>query len=239
MPWTATHLSGRHLVHIAVAALFAFVCTVPQHVEDATPFIRSAVAVQPTSVAVQAAPPTSSTYPVASPSVAPPSSPTSLPTPASRPSPTATALPTPVAINAEATPLPPPSTSTPSPISQRSLPLLDGWPVVGTITQFFSLAHPALDIAAPYGSAIAAVRDGLVVWAGWRNNGGGYVVEVEHGDGIITGYNHLSAIWVGVGQTVSAGEGIGAIGCTGLCTGPHVHFTVLVGDFYVDPLIYL
>jgi murein DD-endopeptidase MepM/ murein hydrolase activator NlpD len=113
------------------------------------------------------------------------------------------------------------------------------WPVHGTITTYYSAAHLAIDIATSYGTTIAAADGGTVVWAGWRNNGGGLVVEIDHGNGMHTVYNHMSAIYVKVGQGVGRGAGIGAVGCTGMCTGPHVHFEVIVGGVLVNPLRYL
>jgi len=114
------------------------------------------------------------------------------------------------------------------------------WPVPGgIITQYFSAWHLALDIAAPTGSRVVASDSGTVVSAGWRSNGGGLVVEIDHGNGIHTVYNHLGAIWVSVGQQVPRGAGIAAIGCTGLCTGPHTHFEVVVDGIAVNPLRYL
>ena len=75
-----------------------------------------------------------------------------------------------------------------------------------------------------------------MVSAGWRNNGGGYVIEIDHGNGMRTVYNHLGSIEVGIGQSVFAGERIAGNGCSGLCTGPHVHFEVTVDGVMVDPL---
>jgi len=109
----------------------------------------------------------------------------------------------------------------------------------GVISQYYSTAHLALDIAAPTGSRVNAADDGVVTWAGWRNNGGGLVVVIDHGNGIVTAYNHLSVIKVAVGQTVSRNQRIASVGCTGNCTGPHVHFEVVVGGVIVNPLRYL
>jgi murein DD-endopeptidase MepM/ murein hydrolase activator NlpD len=67
---------------------------------------------------------------------------------------------------------------------------------------------------------------------------GSYVV-IRHDNGYETLYAHMSAIYVSQGQYVSQGEAIGAIGCTGYCTGPHLHFEVRVGGATVDPLAYL
>jgi len=114
------------------------------------------------------------------------------------------------------------------------------WPVAGgTISQYFSAGHLAIDIAAPAGNTVVAAAAGVVTSAGWRNNGGGLVVEIAHPNGITTVYNHLGSIWVGAGQAVGRGEGIAVVGCTGICTGPHVHFEVIVGGVLVNPLRYL
>lgn len=151
--------------------------------------------------------------------------PTPLPTPVAPPKPTP-----------EPRPTPPPK---PKPVVVVGTGQLI-WPVSGgTITQYFSGYHPAIDIAAPYGTAVVAADSGVVTWAGWRNNGGGLVIQIDHGNGITTLYNHLGSIWVGPGQAVSRGQGIAAVGCTGVCTGPHVHFEVIVGGVVVNPLRYL
>ncbi len=114
------------------------------------------------------------------------------------------------------------------------------WPVAGgTISQYFSAGHLAIDIAAPAGNIVVAADAGVVTSAGWRGNGGGLVVEVAHPSGISTVYNHLGSIWVGAGQKVARGAGIAVVGCTGICTGPHVHFEVIVGGMLVNPLRYL
>lgn len=158
--------------------------------------------------------------------------PTPLPTPVAPPPP---ALDTPVAVAAPAAPVAP---ALVQPIVQGTGIL--AWPVAGgTITTYFSSAHLAIDIAAPYGTTVMAADSGVVTWAGWRTNGGGLVVAIDHGNGISTVYNHLGSIWVGPGQVVNKGEGIAAVGCTGVCTGPHVHFETIVGGVLVNPLRYL
>ncbi len=140
-----------------------------------------------------------------------------------------------------ATPEPPRAVAAPpvgAATASRSGKLL--WPLAGgVITQYYHAGHLALDIAGPAGHRVNASESGVVVWAGWRNNGGGYVVQIDHGSGLQTAYNHLGAMWVSVGQKVVRGQGIGAVGCTGDCTGPHVHFEVIVGGVYVNPLRYL
>ncbi|HET6379584.1 MAG TPA: peptidoglycan DD-metalloendopeptidase family protein [candidate division Zixibacteria bacterium] len=151
--------------------------------------------------------------------------PTPLPTPVAPPSPT----PEPRVVAAARRPAAPV-------IGSGSL----AWPVAGgSISQYYNAGHRALDIAAPSGTAVSAADAGVVTFAGWRNNGGGYVVIIDHGNGIVTAYNHLSAISVGVGRAVARGERIAAIGCTGICTGPHLHFEVFVGGVAVNPLRYL
>lgn len=153
-------------------------------------------------------------------------------------------LPTPVAVDPAATPLPAPAVgrtgaSARGPAVAVPVPAAGGlaWPVPGgSITQYFHAGHLAVDIAAPYGSGIVSAQSGVVTWAGWRNNGGGYVIAVDHGNGIQTAYNHLGSIWVSPGQYVVAGQGIGGVGCTGMCTGPHVHFEVVVNGVIDNPM---
>ncbi|HET6746213.1 MAG TPA: M23 family metallopeptidase [Candidatus Limnocylindria bacterium] len=152
--------------------------------------------------------------------------PTPLPTPVAPPAP----APDPPVV-AAAPPAPPPN------IVGSGVLL---WPVPGgEISQYFSSYHMALDIAAPYGSNVLAADDGVVTWAGWRNNGGGMVIAIDHGNGIVTVYNHLGTIAVGPNQAVAKGQVIGGVGCTGICTGPHVHFETIVGGVLVNPLRYL
>lgn len=154
-------------------------------------------------------------------------------------------MPTPVPVDPDATPLAAPNgvgqTTANGPSTRVSQPAAAPaglvWPVpAGSISQYFHAGHLALDIAAPYGSQIVAAQGGVVTWAGWRNNGGGYVVAIDHGNGIRTVYNHLGSVWVSPGQYVGAGQGIGGIGCTGICTGPHVHFEVIVNGVIDNPL---
>ena len=115
-----------------------------------------------------------------------------------------------------------------------------GWPVAGgSISQGYWPGHLGIDIAAPWGTAVVASGGGTVTYAGWRDNGGGYVVEIVHDNGLITVYNHLSSIWVWPGQYVTWGQGIGAVGCSGLCYGPHLHFAVFSAYAPVNPLYYL
>ena len=71
------------------------------------------------------------------------------------------------------------------------------WPVPGGwISQYFHATHPAIDIAAPEGTPVLAAAAGTVIWAGWKDNGGGYQVWIAHGSGLFTTYNHMSAVLV-------------------------------------------
>jgi murein DD-endopeptidase MepM/ murein hydrolase activator NlpD len=154
------------------------------------------------------------------------------------------ALPTPVPVDPDAAPLPAPTDASVGGFVSGVAAAPSGgalqWPVPGgSISQYFHSGHLAIDIAAPYGTTVVAAEAGVVTSAGWRNNGGGYVVEIDHGNGMHSVYNHLGSIWVGVGQAVARGEGIAAVGCTGMCTGPHVHFEVIVNGVIVNPLRYL
>ena len=114
------------------------------------------------------------------------------------------------------------------------------WPVAGgKVSQYYSSYHKALDIAAPAGNAVLAAANGVVTWSGWKTNGGGLVVAIDHGNGIVTVYNHLGSAAVAVGDSVTVGQTIAGVGCTGTCTGPHVHFEVIVDGVIVNPLRYL
>jgi murein DD-endopeptidase MepM/ murein hydrolase activator NlpD len=118
------------------------------------------------------------------------------------------------------------------------------WPVNGPVTSGFGYRpefgdfHRGIDIAAPYGTPVAAAADGIVVAAEYRGTYGNMIL-ISHAGGISTVYAHLSGFAVGPGDTVSQGEVIGWIGMTGLTTGPHLHFEVRVGGQFVNPLEYL
>lgn len=96
--------------------------------------------------------------------------------------------------------------------------------------------HLGVDYAAPTGTAVRAVGDGIVHFAG-RQNGYGNVVEVQHGRDRSTLYAHLSRIDVRKGQRVEQGDHIGAVGATGWATGPHLHFEFRVDGKHQDPLL--
>jgi murein DD-endopeptidase MepM/ murein hydrolase activator NlpD len=114
------------------------------------------------------------------------------------------------------------------------------WPVPGGyVSQYFWSGHLAVDIAHNYGSPVIAADTGTVTQAGWMNNGGGWVITISHSDGRVTVYNHLGTILVSVGQGLTRGQQIATVGCSGWCTGPHVHFQVIVNGVVVNPLRFL
>ncbi|HEY2542729.1 MAG TPA: M23 family metallopeptidase, partial [Gaiellaceae bacterium] len=98
--------------------------------------------------------------------------------------------------------------------------------------------HPGIDIGIPEGTPIHAAASGTVIYCGWES-GYGNLVVIDHHDGIATAYAHQSRIAVSCNQDVSQGDVIGYSGCTGFCTGPHLHFEVRVNGSPVDPLGYL
>ena len=115
------------------------------------------------------------------------------------------------------------------------------WPVNGPITSGFGMRwgtmHEGIDIGVPCGTPIHAAASGTVIYSGWADGYGNFVV-IDHGNGLATAYGHQSAIYVS-GGSVSQGQTIGAVGSTGHSTGCHLHFEVRVNGTPVDPLGYL
>jgi len=111
------------------------------------------------------------------------------------------------------------------------------WPAEGSITQGYKFYHRAIDIANRSGGNILAADAGTVIVAGWIDNSGyGNRVMVDHGNGYITLYAHMSVVQVQVGQTVNRGDVIGQMGSTGRSTGTHLHFEIRHGGSNEDPM---
>ena len=117
-------------------------------------------------------------------------------------------------------------------------------PVPGRITSGYGMRrhpilgyrrmHRGLDFKARHGTPIYAVTDGTVQAAG-RNGGHGNYVRLAHGNGLATGYSHMSRIAVSRGARVRSGQVIGYVGSTGLSTGPHLHYEMYRGGQSIDP----
>ncbi len=105
-------------------------------------------------------------------------------------------------------------------------------------TRGASTYHKGVDWAVPVGTAVMASSAGVVTRAGW-GSGYGYCVYIQHADGRSTRYGHLSKVLVSVGQSVSQGQRIALSGNTGVSTGPHLHFEILINGTQVNPLSYL
>lgn len=97
--------------------------------------------------------------------------------------------------------------------------------------------HTGIDIGAGHGASIVAAESGTVLRAGWNSGYGNYVV-IDHGAGVQTLYGHCSVLQVQSGQSVSRGQQIALVGSTGVSTGPHLHFEVLINGEYTDPMGY-
>jgi len=98
--------------------------------------------------------------------------------------------------------------------------------------------HEGLDFAAPSGTPILAAAGGVVRTAA-RHSGFGNLIEIDHGDGLLTRYAHAEVLLVKKGDLVSRGQMIARVGSTGLSTGPHLHFEVRQNDKSLDPRAYL
>ncbi|WP_027339248.1 peptidoglycan DD-metalloendopeptidase family protein [Halonatronum saccharophilum] len=122
------------------------------------------------------------------------------------------------------------------------------WPVRGRITSGFGYRihpitnqrhfHGGIDIAVPKGTPVKASRTGTVLSSGWIR-GFGETVTIDHGDGIVTLYAHNSRLLVRPGQRVNQGDIISKAGSTGVSTGPHVDFRILIDNEPVNPMEYL
>ncbi len=129
-----------------------------------------------------------------------------------------------------------------------------GWPVPSKAASSSSLSsgfvnrtnpitgkyesHSGYDIPASYGAAIVAAETGKVIYSGWMN-GYGNTIVLDHGGGLTTLYAHNSSLTVSKGETVNRGQTVALCGSTGMSTGNHLHFSVLVNGSYVNPQSYL
>jgi murein DD-endopeptidase MepM/ murein hydrolase activator NlpD len=116
------------------------------------------------------------------------------------------------------------------------------WPLGGAITSYYGprwgRMHTGIDIDGTSGQPIVASKAGRVIVASYYG-GYGNAVVVDHGGGVTTLYGHMSAFGVSNGQDVSQGQVLGYVGCTGSCTGDHLHFEVRVNGSPQNPLDYL
>lgn len=133
-----------------------------------------------------------------------------------------------------------PSPSTPSVTStQASSGGYMVWPTdLRVITQYYSWRHNGLDVDCYYDNYNYSSDDGYVTYSGWNGNYG-YLVEVDHGNGIVTRYAHNAALYVSVGQYVTAGQAVGLCGTTGYSSGTHLHYEVIVNGVRRNPLEYI
>lgn len=115
-----------------------------------------------------------------------------------------------------------------------------GWtrPTSGWISTYYYQVpnHTGVDIAAGCGWAIVAAKSGTVSFVGWKDNFGGNMIHVDHGSGYQTRYAHLSGFAVSWGQWVGQGQVIGYVGTTGMSTGCHLHYEVLYGGMFQNPI---
>jgi murein DD-endopeptidase MepM/ murein hydrolase activator NlpD len=126
------------------------------------------------------------------------------------------------------------------PIRQGSGSLI--WPVNGPVVSGFGMRwgrlHAGVDIAVPAGTPIRAADSGRVVLLGWTGGYGNYTC-IDHGSSLSTCYAHQSRYGTSMGASVSQGQVIGYVGCTGHCFGDHLHFETRVNGSPVDPMGYL
>lgn len=119
------------------------------------------------------------------------------------------------------------------------------WPTNGDVSSHYGLRwsgsdfHPGIDIANDVGTPVVATADGVVVESGWNSGGYGYLIDINHGNGLVTRYAHNAQLAVSAGTVVKKGQLIAYMGNTGFSTGPHVHYEVLVNGKAVNPDGYL
>lgn len=124
------------------------------------------------------------------------------------------------------------------------------WPVEnGVVTSGFGMRrnpfgrdrwkfHTGIDIGVDYGTPIVSTGGGVVTFSDW-DEGHGRTVEIDHGTGIVTRYCHASQLLANPGDEVLAGDMIALVGSSGMSTGPHLHYEILIDGDKVDPRLYL
>jgi murein DD-endopeptidase MepM/ murein hydrolase activator NlpD len=119
-------------------------------------------------------------------------------------------------------------------------PTWSAWPAQGTVTTPFGTSHPGIDIGILRSLSVRAAQPGVVVKVGRPTGFEGYgnIVEVADGRGFTSLYAHLSGWRVRVGEQVWEGERLGTAGCTGWCTGTHLHFEMRLRGRPVNPLTF-
>lgn len=115
-----------------------------------------------------------------------------------------------------------------SPFGMRFHPILNVWRM-----------HNGIDMAAPANTPIYAARGGMVTIASYQENGAGYYVQIDHGDGYRSIYMHMTRYIVSSGQYVAPGQVIGYVGSTGLSEGNHLHFGISFEGTYVNPVQFI
>lgn len=127
-------------------------------------------------------------------------------------------------------------------VSSNQRPVRYMWPVEGPISSYFGprwgRMHEGIDIVVPVGTPVKATRSGRVTVSGWVG-AYGYVVYIDHGDGLSSRYAHNSRLLVRPGEYVNQGQTIALSGSTGQSTGPHVHFEIRERGRAINPLNYL
>jgi murein DD-endopeptidase MepM/ murein hydrolase activator NlpD len=110
------------------------------------------------------------------------------------------------------------------------------WPVYGWLSQSYRYDHRAIDVAAQQGTPVTAADRGVVVRAGWNDQGYGRFVIIDHNIDYLTLYAHLDRIFVEEGEVVGQGQVVGTVGSTGNSTGPHLHFEIRDFGRLINPL---
>ena len=125
-----------------------------------------------------------------------------------------------------------------------STPIPEGtlyiWPLDSrAIVNGYKVGHQAIDIVVPIDTPVLAIADGVVEFAGWNTHGYGYLVVVDHGNGVRSLYAHHNSLAVTTGQTVAQGDTLGLSGNTGNSTMPHLHLELMINYGAVNPCSHL